>query len=754
MSIHVAKIDWAEEWRKREEGVKTTPPVQLPVQRPPVRAVGPVGPDLDDEGLVGPDPDGGGVWEWMRDIISGDERREFDIPELQAKRGSPEQRAKMLLGYLSSADPKQIADIAVKTLPGATQRLDKFENPVVTFEDKDYYVNAPGASFADLVGMIGQTAAYFPAAKWAGLAKTVLGGMFKIATTSAATSAALDVVSGELGGEQPISGERALVAAGAGALFQGLAPAAVKLWRRFFSKPLYYNSKTGELTPKGRRAAVAAGFNPDDMGDDLSQVFAAKMKIAADPEEAAALSAGQEFGIPMTRAQATADAQQIAREQATAAGFRGEESGRMMRDFADAQQTAMQRARGEVQARLAGGEPSISPSTAIGDTGRIVGEGLKGRAATARLGIDEAYEATREFKAHFTGNSLSGLLRNIKKELTHIDIHPESTPNAIRALKRLSRLNKNISKVAKSRQPGPFGQGPIPSRILSPVHLREFESARSRIGNLIGSAKNRTDKRALVRIKSELDKWLDDAVDNALFAGDDAALALLKKARAARREYGVKYEPRGRGDAAGKTIQKIIHEEQSPEQIVNWVFGKGKLGAKAESSLVAQRLKDIYGADGSEWNAIREMAWVRLTRELGEKGFSPTKYISNLKRALEENDTLMKVLFDMDEIKLFQRLATEVKRTVAADTAPVARKALHSFESLFRELAGRIGTQRVFAGDPAGALTFFVLKRIPALGKRGTRKALQLMKPSRPKVPQIVAPLTAGAARTKDELGW
>ena len=103
-------------------------------------------------------------------IFTGAGRTEFpDAPELGTS--GPDVPAfsdkglRMAGAYLTSADSEQIADIAVKTLPGARRHNDRFGNAMIQFENKDYYVNKPGISQADLYQLSGQVAAFAPAAK-------------------------------------------------------------------------------------------------------------------------------------------------------------------------------------------------------------------------------------------------------------------------------------------------------------------------------------------------------------------------------------------------------------------------------------------------------------------------------------------------------------------------------------------------------------------------------------------------------------
>ena len=366
---------------------------------------------------------------------------------------------------------------------------------------------------------------------------------------------------------------------------------------------------------------------------------------------------------------------------------------------------------------------------------RTIQVGVREREAEAGAAVDRAYEAAREVEAKFTGASLRALLANVRSSLQGSGLDKELTPGAVRALKSLGRLDEKVVAAGKNAR-------------LPFVKLAEFELARRKLGAYIGAAKNPTDKRAATKIKVELDRWLDDAVDNELFAGNANALELLKGARALRRDYGAKFQMKGTDDEAGRIVKRILDEGRTPEEVANYLFGKAGIGAGGASVRAVRRLREIFGADSAEMSALKEMGWLRLTREIGQEGFSPLKYRRRLETAFDGAETLMGEIYAPAEIALMRRFRTEVMRTVTPEAARNPSRTAFTLSRLARDFMGRVGTVLTFGGHPAAGAAAFVAKRAPdMMGERAARRAVSELPPRRQPFPGFVSTGEAGVSQ-------
>lgn len=660
--------------------------------------------------------------------VTGEGMADRDLPELgtSGQEISPFSREglRMAAAYATSADPEQIADIAVGTLPGATKSKDSKGNLIVNFQGKDYFVNKPGLSEADLFQLVAQIGAYAPVARFGAAGSTMLRRMLRTGTAAAGTSAGLDVASGELGSKQGVDYGRAAVTGLAGSAFEGLSPLAAKAWNAIFRNPKLFDPATAALTAKGRETAKAAGFDPDRMGEKLSRIFAEEARSAADPGVSGARSVGREFDIPLSRGQATRDWEQLAREEAMRHGAKGEKAGEIMRAFDERQGERMTAASGRIQDEFAEGAATIAkPSQA----GEAIKGGMQAKASAAMSEIDAAYAAAREIDARFMGTNLTDLFRNAKTAVHEIGVDRELTPATVRSLETIAKLGTAVKKSANPEMPL--------------IQLREFELVRRKLGAYIGTAKNPTDRMGATRIKSALDDWLDDAYDNALFSGDESALPLLKHARDLRRTYGEKFEARGRGDEVGRVMQKIVSDDPTPEATINMLIGQSKLGQRDNSAKVVERLKTIFGDDSEEVRALREAGWLRLTRDATKPGLSPTRYAKNLAETMEKSETFMRSLYTPEQIMLMERFKNDVTRTVTPESVRNPSRTAFTISRLARDFIGRVGMVLTFGGNPAAGAALFAAKRAPDfMAGRAAQAATQLIPIPPGRAPALVAP--------------
>ncbi len=174
-------------------------------------------------------------WNKVSDYVTGAGKNPQNLPELsEMSSDEPGQTlsgsARLALAYALGSDPQQIADVALKVLPGATLGHDQDGNPLIGYNGKSYYVNKPGMSAADVANagglalttlIPGGIISKIPALAGAGLIQTpvraALGGVGQ-----AAVSAARDYVTGLVGSDQGVSTDRAV---GAGVLGAAAEPA-------------------------------------------------------------------------------------------------------------------------------------------------------------------------------------------------------------------------------------------------------------------------------------------------------------------------------------------------------------------------------------------------------------------------------------------------------------------------------------------------------------------------------------------------
>lgn len=639
------------------------------------------------------------------DAVTGRGQYREGVPELGTSGPDvpafSEQGMKLFGAYALSPDPKAIADIAIKTLPGSTRKQDEYGNDMVEWKGKEYYINRPGVSEADLFKLTADIAAFAPAAMVSAGPRSVIGRAAVAVPTFGGTSVAQDVAAESLGSEQGVDPVRATVTAATGAAGEMIAPIAVKAWRRIFGDPRFV--RDGQLTDAGLRAAREAGLNPDDLTPDIVASFGRNLSAAADAygARAAAPVAGartstDEFSIPYTRGQETGNLDLLRREEATRQAAYGDKASNVIRQFDDEQNQAMIAGTQKVQESLIppGGTVSPDRNTAV----ETLREGVSRTQQAARGAVDEAYRAVRGATAEgvspsFTQEGVKGLERSIKQTLRDPEggfygISSATEPLTFKTIREVNALS-NMK--------------------FSGMKLESIEALRRRIGKRIGDATATTERRALTQMKGTLDDWLDDAVDNAIKSGDPEVLNLLKNARELRTDYGRKFGLTGRGDDAGKFVQKLLDETTTPEELSRALFGAAKMYPQAATRIVS-RLKQIVPEDSPEFGAVREMAWMKILSQAvdttlkGEKSFSAQKFVTSVKTALNDNTTLMRELFTKDQIAMMQRFGAAVERTILPKDAGQPSRTAYVLIQQAREFFKSIATGAAFVnGGPVGA---------------------------------------------------
>lgn len=703
----------------------------------------------------------------VKGAITGEGQFSEDLPELQSQKFGFGESLRLAAAHMVSAEPAQIADIAEKTLPGVTRRTDDNGNIILKLpNDQEVFVNRPGFSGADAFKFISDIVQFFPAAKVAGFVKGLLPRAAATGLGLGVTSLAQDEASTALGSEQGRDFARAGITAFLGLGAELGAPLVSRIAR---SIPLGKRLATpdGKLTARGRDFVQSTGIDPDTMSpeaalnlDSIARRFSrrelnAMVRRAEQSfgDDAASLVAGAESRagqIPLTTGQRTGDLAQLASEDAMRNVGRGGAAASTIRDFDERQLVAIRQRAGREQAALSGGSQRVDDALgAAGDVQQGVqtrAEGLSGR-------INRAFEQVRELPdARLNVSSLRQLNQGIRQSLKDRGaiLDTDLTPRTVQTLKEFGKL----SKAAKG-----------PARVTR-LTLRELEKQRRKINARINNAfeqNNKQDAGHLLAIKREHDRFIDDAFDNELFEGAPETLGVLKEARAARAEFGELFEARGKGDTAGKLIEKIVEGDRTNLEVANWMFGSAKIGQTpgrlGESVRLVQRLKEILPEP--EFNSLREGALHRLVygnTQRRTEDLSIRRIFDDLGEALEGNGReFMKELFSPQELNAFRSFRREIGRAVPQDRATQPSKTAAGISRLIQDAFAKapvlIG---IATGNPAiGAAATAGATITRGLTQRGAAEAAARGVGALP-VPQI-SPLfrslgaAGGAALSRDD---
>lgn len=342
----------------------------------------------------------------------------------------------------------------------------------------------------------------------------------------------------------------------------------------------------------------------------------------------------EQFGIPISRAQATGSIPQTNIEDA----LRNRGS---MNAFDQSQREAIDASVGRVQQTLAGPHPTIPNQSAAYEA---VPDALRSQRDKLKAASGEGYgNSVDNPDVLVDGNAVRDIPNFIRKSLDEdqIIIDPMYHQGAARAM---SFIDDYIGRMPK---PG----GDIQS---VQAQLKWVENLRA------GLRKNfppmGQDAPALKAMSRAIDGWTDDVFERGLVSGSDEVLEQLKIGRAKWSEYMGMVDPRSKTGGklnpqfeAQRAIKNVMEKELSPEEIGQYLFGASVAAPKNTSFMTAQLLRKTLGPDSPEWSAIKQSFWLRATRA-GDETMNPAKIAKNLDGLLgNQGSSVAKTLFSESE---------------------------------------------------------------------------------------------------------
>lgn len=595
------------------------------------------------------------IAESVSNAVTGNDRREFDLPELGLPFEFKKRQVKTAAGLMSTFNPEQEMAVLRNNYPEMKFAQDKFGNIIADstmYGGNIGYVNDPGISPRDVIKAGFQIVAFTPAARAGNLATTVPSRMGAVGMASGATEAGLDTLSRYTAG-QPIGPANmdvgnVTIAAVGGGVFEGIGH---MLGKAFLPA---WQAARGEITPEIRsvfqQEAMKAGIDPKDVSDNVIRFYMEAADNAVNPQAMPALRDTQEFGIDYTLGQRTGDKSQLRVEERLKTGP-APAAAHTMEGFSDRQGSQIMSARERLQGQVAGEHPQIQ---SVAEGGEAAIEGTRRRSAQALGEVDEAYESVGQ--ASLLPEGQRGLVTRLERVAkTGNYTRTTETPATNAILDEVVKLRAFIDERGN---------------LLRAQPLRSIERLRKQVNAHIGTAKNKTDMRQARELKEEFDLYLDRAITRTLFSGDQSALAQLKKARGLHRDYMKKFAPqyrRGRSGArirvgAGDVIERIIEADPTAENVINFMFGMSKLGGKERGAQVLKQFRDVLGEESAEWSALRQAAFLKLTDPGKESVLSGAKFLTNLTDAQNNAGTMLKLLFTPEEVKTLTRFARAVSR--------------------------------------------------------------------------------------------
>jgi hypothetical protein len=506
-------------------------------------------------------------------------------PEFEAYTGAGMQRlgaaASGVLPAIFGKDSDMAAH-ALKVAPGSRLDQDSNGNPVVVTRDgKRFYVNQPGLDTVVALRTGANIASYLPAGRWAAGFKGLGARSLAMGAGSGATNLA-----GQMAGREEVDPNETALATLLGGASEVVLPVVGKVYaglRQLLGREPSKVEIAVELSKHGIDPASIQSAPPA-----LLRSLSEQADAGANPN---ALAGEAEFGFRYTQGQKTGDHGQLSREELLRQG-EGAAPDRM-RGVEAANRAALEGNVTSIASRLAGGGPR--PTTPVEAFERTQGI-VQRQADDLATRVDKAYETAREgMNGRVSPTSLQALPKRLKTALGDTMVDPKLTPATSSVLERIN------GKIAVMNRPG--------AQNAMARDLASIETERRVVNSAIEGATNPTDRRALMKVKRELDNWIDDSYAEVLSTDK---LIPLKEARELRAQFGARFEGRGTDAAMDNFIEQLVKGGKSADELVNVAFGMSQV-SKAAAARYIRRIKVAVGDNAEAMNGLRAAHFMKLT---------------------------------------------------------------------------------------------------------------------------------------------
>ena len=641
-------------------------------------------------------PDKDNIFDTVSDIFTGTKRTEYaSMPEIGAASGdSIGQNIKVAGGLLLTPNQRSQAQIIQAAVPGSAIREDKYGNVIVNMPDgKNYYLNKPGASLQDVLQTTAQILQYIPG--YSSVAKRFANSYFKRVVgqvaASGATSVAQDLAAKGLGADQAVDVPKLAVSLAAPAIFEGVVfpvgSATAKILKRISKNKKYM--KVGPdgkpiLSLEGKEALKEAGIDETQVSDEYIKKFFERFGRGVG-DDINKVKQEAEFGIDLAASQTglPKDRVNLANLYEATKGTFGVNAQKKAIEFFERQNIQIRDSVESIVERFNKG--SLGAEDLQGAGAKIQDAVIK-NFQKAQDKIDTLYN-TIDKRAVFTGggSNIKLLSENARKSVLDSvgSLDPNIMKGTVSALNSIDDLvNQVIKKTPKNLTDAKIATiqaGKTKASREVPV-FDAFEKRRQYINDLINAARKEggPDFRALVNIKKSYDKFYNDAIDNALFAGGN--VKNIAKARNAiverERQFGINPITRGGktiSDKAGEVLHKIINDPDiTPFEVINYAIGAKKIGVGQTPIRFIRRFKKIIGVDdipkslgNKDFVALRTAVFDRiLTNSVRNNKFKPDILVREFDDVFRGNKQFMDELFTGKEQRELKNLVNTIRKTL------------------------------------------------------------------------------------------
>ena len=654
--------------------------------------------------------------------VLGEGRSQYpELPEIGQIKiknpdGSNDDSKNFLASIAMSITPSTEAqiDIYKKLAPGTIPSKDKFGNVILSFP-KEYggetvYLNKPGISGSE-ISMIPQSMTFIPGAGF--VQRKVTGGIIKKSLAQGGlgglTSLGQDVAAGALGSEQGFEMDKAVISSGGSLVSEPIGRFLVRFgspvvkytsekiskgvnkilpdnyassdFNIFSGSGKFLNSK-GIVTDEAKDIGRKVGVDVNLVNKKTLTEFAQALEDGVEPSVAKELVGANQYGISLWKAQAMKDKNMLKQIQNMRDGAYGQEGIDIVakQDALQVKQTLdyLKFFRQKILKNK-----NLSSEAGMG-TAQATDESMVALSTFIKeLEQKQQNIALNKFKAvDFDGTVkipvMKNFVRNFKNALEDSDFGigaiPDSTfaPNSNKSLEYLNKFANQYTKGIKKNTK------------VSGITIKALENERKRINNFLRNTKDPTDKRGLMVIKKEYDKFFFETVEKGLTTGNKNVLSALQSARSEYRKLDEMFNPQdvltkgGRiKDTGGAFLQNVIKGDYSPEKIANWIYGNASLGKPYtnQSIKVIERIEKLFPKGSEGWDVLVDGAFLRLVnssfrKEGAREVFSPELFVKSVNESINgKGRNISNAIYTKEQKKALLDFSKEVNKIITPKDA-------------------------------------------------------------------------------------
>jgi len=531
---------------------------------------------------------------------------------------------------------------------------DKFNNPLIVWNEQPYYINKPGFSSQDIGTVLGEIVKFMPATKFVGGAKTILSTVARAFPSYSATELGSKAIEAQLAPETARKKEQGLGEVLGDAATMGAFGTAVDV-----------------AVPPVMRGV---GKITKNIGERIAPIFPryeAGVKNVLDQT----VPPVQSSKYPLTQGQRTSPLPDTSKGQLSTlqtkaleeedmirrAASTNEEANILMKGFDENQLNQIRQDADSLTQELGSGQNFENTL----DVPTAVGEEIKKATQSSAEGIKEAssarYKSVREAKSSPIVTREG--VKTIAEDVLNIARSEIDATRQLKTMPILADEMKFLQRLIKiTSNPRFKGQS-----------FKQLFAYQKTLNRAVSSSVDANEQRILGIMKRTLDDYVFNGIEKGFITGDQAVLDALKEATGLYKQYmGLTGKGKGANaaqNAANKILQKITNPDYDVKEVVNALFGHAKFAPKNGVTLVIKRLKENLPPEQSSQiiGLIKDGVLSKAFSGSGKSGVTRTNIVNNFVDVFVKNKSMIDELFSADEIAKIKQFRDNVMPTLWAE---------------------------------------------------------------------------------------